>query len=73
MPLRDIKQARPLFLEEIVIMSKYIEFTPRRFHESHILSKSLKGSPSLTRTSDPMINSHATWVNRERLQQIRLI
>ena len=31
------------------------------------------GSPSRTRTSDPMINSHAQWVNRERLQQTRII
>jgi len=30
------------------------------------------GSPSRTRTSDPMINSHAPWVNRVKLQQIRI-
>jgi len=30
-------------------------------------------SPSRTRTSDSMINSHAQWVNRERLQQTRII
>jgi len=31
------------------------------------------GSPSRTRTSDPMINNLVQWVNRERKQIIRII